>query len=78
MKKLMVKYPVSNDDIRQYILEKFGNEPRNSWIAHAKEVYGIPVRKARNRVSEKRLWSCPKSHFEELKSAFIHFEMIES
>ena len=36
-------------EIKNYVLEKHGRRVKSGWIAHAKEVYGIPVKKAGNR-----------------------------
>jgi len=32
---------VKNEDIRKFTVKKFGFQAKNSWIAHAKEMYGI-------------------------------------
>ena len=45
----------SYQEIKNYVLEKHGYRVKSGWIAHAKEVYGIPVKKAGNRKGEERL-----------------------
>jgi len=66
----------SYKEIQDFIRNKHGYNAKSCWIAHAKEVYGVPVKRANNRVSDKRLWPCPKKKLEHLKDAFAHFEMI--
>ena len=67
---------VYNKEIQEYAKEKYGYTPKNGWIAHAKEHYGIPVNKAHNRDGERK-WSCPKSRLEEFKEIFEHFGMLK-
>ena len=57
-------------------MEKHGYRVKSGWIAHAKEVYGIPVKKAGNRKGKERLWRCPKKNLPLIKEAFEHFDMI--
>ena len=45
----------SYQEIKNYVLQKHGRRVKSGWIAHAKEVYGIPVKKAGNRKGEERL-----------------------
>ena len=63
-------------EIKNYVLEKHGRRVKSGWIAHAKEVYNIPVKKASNRKGNERLWPCPKKRLEQINEAFTHFEMI--
>jgi len=37
-------------DIQFYVLKKNGFVPETCWIAHAKEICGIPMREAPNRI----------------------------
>ena len=68
---------VTNQKIRDYFQSKYGIKPTSNWIAHAKEVYGVPVRRAANRKGEERLWKCPKRHLVELKEVFEHFGLLK-
>ena len=65
----------SYQEIKNYVLQKYGYRVKSGWIAHAKEVYNVPVKKAPNRKGE-RLWPCPKKKLEVIKEAFEHFDMI--
>jgi len=63
-------------EIQVFVQEKHGYKPKSCWIAHAKEVYNVPVKRSSNRKSDVRLWPCPKKKLETLKEAFEHFDMI--
>jgi hypothetical protein len=54
------------------VKEKYGYSPKNAWIAHAKEHYGIPIGKAHNR-NGVRKWVCPKKRLVEFKEIFAYF-----
>ena len=62
-------------DIKNFVEKKYGKKIKSVWIAHAKEIYGIPIKKASNRQGERR-WPCPKKNLPLIKDAFEHFEMI--
>ncbi len=66
---------VGYQTIKDYVKEKHGINVKSGWIAHAKEVYGIPVKKAGNRKNERR-WPCPEKNLHLIKEAFQHFDMI--
>jgi hypothetical protein len=66
---------VSNDEIRIYLKKRHGFEPKNGWIAHAKDVYGIPLKGKRQSVGERK-WKCPKKRLEQIKDAFVYFKML--
>ena len=38
-------------EIQAYVKDKYGFQPKMCWIAHMKEVCGIPVKNAPNRIS---------------------------
>ena len=42
-------------EIKNFILEKHGKKIKSSWIAHAKEVFGVTVKRAANAVFAKLL-----------------------
>lgn len=64
--------------IQEYVRSQYGFTPQTCWIAHVKELCGLPVRQAYNRydpgVREK---PCPPEKVEPIKAAFRHFGMIE-
>jgi hypothetical protein len=67
----------TNKEIQSYVKEKYGFNPKNASIAHAKEYYGIAVKRASNRKSTRRLWPCPKKHLVGFKEIFEHFGILE-
>jgi len=66
---------VSNNDIREYAKEKYGFSPKNGWIAHAKEKYGLNVNQAHNRDGERK-WPCPENRLVEFEDIFKHFGLL--
>tara|TARA_Y100001936_G_C15929873_1_gene588767 strand:- start:78 stop:281 length:204 start_codon:yes stop_codon:yes gene_type:complete len=66
---------VTYQTIKDYVKEKHGINIKSSWIAHAKEEYGVKVKKADNRKGERK-WPCPKKRLPVIKEAFEHFKMI--
>jgi len=64
-------------EIQEFVKEKFGYKPKTCWIAHAKEVYGLPLKVSPNRKNLKeRLYPCPEQKLEDMKEAFRHFGML--
>ena len=64
-------------EIQAYIKEKLGFTPKTCWIAHMKEVCGISVQNAPNRISpDRREKPCPPEKMRYIKDALTHFGMI--
>ena len=64
-------------EIQAYVKEIYGFTPKTCWIAHMKEVCGISVKNAPNRISpDKREKACPPEKMKYIKDAFTHFGMI--
>ena len=69
----MATYP----EIRAYIKSKYGYSVKDCWIAHMKEVCGIPVRMAYNRQDpRRRTHPCPPGKQDAVREAFCHFGML--
>ena len=66
---------VTYQTIKYYIKEKHGINVKSGWIAHAKEEYGVSVKKAGNRKGERK-WPCPEKNLPLIKEAFEHFKII--
>ena len=63
--------------IQEYVKENFGYTPKTCWIAHSKEIYGLSLKIAVNRKDlNKREYLCPIEKQEDIKKAFLHFEML--
>lgn len=68
---------ITNEDIKKYLKQKYGFFAKNTWIAHAKETYGLPTKKSPLRKGDKRKWPCPPKRLEHIKEAFVHFGMLK-
>ena len=62
--------------IREYVNQNYGYTPKDCWIAHSKELSGIPVKRSHRR-SGARVYPCPKDKLESIQAAFRHFGMME-
>ncbi len=66
------------EQIREWVKSNHQCYVKGCWIAHAKEIYGIPVRKSPNRYNEnERAVPCPDDKLVYIKEAFEHFGMIK-
>ena len=62
--------------IQEYVKSKYGFEPKTCWIAHAKELCRIPVKKSWNRAEEERKNPCPSDKLPAIRDAFEYFGML--
>lgn len=62
--------------IQAYVRERYGFQPKTCWIAHVKEMHGLPVRRAWNRQGPGRQVPCPAEKVEPIREALRHFRMI--
>lgn len=63
--------------IQLFVQERHGFVPKTCWIAHAKELCGIPVKDTPNRTdSSKRVNPCPEDKLSAIQDAFMYFKMI--
>lgn len=61
--------------IQQFVKINSGFVPKTCWIAHMKELCGLPVETAANRIDEDRQVPCPLDKQDAIRSAFQHFGM---
>ena len=61
--------------IQDYVKEKYDESVNTCWIAHAKELSGINVKKAPNRISAERKNPCPSDKLEIIQEALEHFKI---
>lgn len=54
----------------------YGWVSKTCWIAHCKEIAGLPVSRAHNRQSDNRMVPCPPEKRDAIFAAFRHFKMI--
>ena len=63
-------------EIQTWVQQRFGFVPETCWIAHCKEIHGLPLRDAPNRQGGKRVKPCPPEKEAAIKKAFQHFGML--
>jgi hypothetical protein len=64
-------------EIQNWIKSRYGFSCKTCWIAHMKEVCGLPVKISHRRYSpDKRLHPCPESKQEAVREAFKYFGLI--
>ena len=63
--------------IRQWVKDHYGFLPKSCWIAHVKEIHGLPRRDAPNRRGEEREEPCPPKKQAAIEAAFRHFGMLQ-
>jgi len=56
---------------------KYGFKLKSCWIANAKEHADLPVKRAWNRIGDKRKNPCPPEEVGAIMDALLHFGMIE-
>ena len=59
--------------IQQWVREQYGWTPKTCWIAHCKELAGLPVKRAPNRQEDSRAVPCPADKQPAIFAAFRHF-----
>lgn len=61
-------------DIQNYIKNKY--KPKSCWIVHTKEICGISIEQANNRMdSSAKNCPCPENKLDDIKEAFEYFNM---
>lgn len=63
-------------EIQMWVKENHGFVPKTCWIAHVKEISGLPVRRAPNRIGNQRMNPSPKHCVVPIQNALKHFGMI--
>ena len=64
------------EEIDGYVRRHSGFAPKSCWIAHVKELNGLPVSRAWNRAGRGRVVPCPPDKRRAIEQAFRHFGMI--
>ena len=63
-------------EITHWVKTTYEVSIKTCWIAHCKELCGLPVRPAHNRFGKGRVVPCPEDKREAIFAAFRHFGMI--
>jgi len=63
--------------IQVWVKENYGFTPETCWIAHVKEISGLKLKKAHNRINPNvRQCQCPQDKINAITSALRYFRMI--
>ena len=62
-------------EIQDWVNSQYGWMPQTCWIAHCKEIAGLPVSTAWNRANEGRAKPCPPDKRDAILEAFEFFGM---
>ena len=89
-KDIYIEYELKDEDIelykqatyeqiKEWILDKYGFNVSNLYIGQAKEKFGLDKRKNYNisKKENQKVLKCPEEKMEAIKEAFIHFKMID-
>jgi hypothetical protein len=64
-------------EIRKFVQRHHGFIPKTGWIAHVKEVHGVPTLRGANRARRGRdVEPCPQEKREAIEEALRHFGVI--
>jgi hypothetical protein len=67
----------TDPEIQKFVQRHHGFIPKIGWIAHVKEVHGVPTRRGANRARRDRdSEPCPPEKREAIEEALRHFGMI--
>lgn len=55
--------------IQEYVKSNYWYDPKTCWIAHAKELSGIPVQRSHNRIGA-RQYPVPKNKLHSIQKLF--------
>lgn len=73
----MIRQSTTYQEIQKWVKQHHGFSPKSCWIAHCKELCGLPVGIAPNRqTTEERVEPCPPDKQVAIKQAFRHFGML--
>jgi len=63
--------------VQEWVKDHYGFAVRPCWIAHAKELNGLKLKRAHNRYDPKfRLDPCPDDKLSMIREAFEYFHMV--
>ena len=67
----------TDPEIQRFVQRHHGFIPKIGWIAHVKEVHGIPTRRGADRARHDRdVEPCPPEKREAIEEALRHFGMM--
>jgi 23S rRNA (uracil1939-C5)-methyltransferase len=76
IKDIVLRQQATYQEIQKWVEQHHGFQPKTGWIAHCKELQGVPLREAANRRGTERLDPCPPDKRTAIIQAFRHFGMV--
>lgn len=67
----------THKQIQAWVKQQYGFTPETCWIAHVKEISGLPLQEAPNRIGLERMKPCPPDKVQYIQAAFRHFGMVK-
>jgi len=64
-------------NLAAWVREHRGFVPETCWIAHCRELNGLPVKRAWNRAGDARQKPCPPEKRPAIEDAFRHFGLLD-
>lgn len=64
------------EQIQKWVKENYGFYPKTCWIAHVKEISGLPVQPSSRHRGKERANPCPPNNVEPIQIALQHFGML--
>src|ERR1700693_1432909 len=58
-KDIVPRQQATYQEIQKWVEQHHGFQPKTCWIAHCKDLQGVPLREAANRRGKERLDPCP-------------------
>src|SRR5262249_48624146 len=68
--------PATYREIRAFVHARHGFSPRTGWIAHVKDLIGLPLRRTHNRQTSTRVDPCPPERRAAIEEALRHFQIL--
>ena len=72
----MLHHSATYQEIRKWVREHHGLNVETCWIAHCKELNGLPLGRASNRQGDERVKECSPDIRPLIAQAFRHFGML--
>ena len=72
-----MRQPATHQEIQKWVESQFGFTPETGWIAHCKELCGLPPGEAFLGRSDESVKPCPPEKRPAIKKAFQHFGMLD-
>ncbi len=76
IKDVMIRQSATYREIQNWVRKEHGFLPKTCWIAHCKEIHGLPLGKTPNRYGRALVEPCPAEKVDAIAKALRHFRML--